>query len=106
MENDYAIVQAGGSQLKLSVGQSITIDRQSQALGEEVTFEKVLCVRQGDQWQVGRPWIAGAKVVCQVRAHRRGPKLTIYKFRRRENYRRTIGHRSDLTDVVVKEIRL
>ena len=104
MSDQYAIVQAGGHQLKLAVGQSVTLDRQAADPGAEIVFDQVLLLRDGEALQVGRPQVAGAKVVCTVRHHRRGPKLTVGKFRRRENYHRTIGHRSDLTDIVVKAI--
>lgn len=105
MSDQYAIVQAGGRQLKLAVGQTVTVDRQAAEPGAELSFDQVLVARDGAQVRVGRPWIDGARVVCAVRGHRRGKKLTIVKFRRREGYHRTIGHRSDLTDLVVKEIR-
>lgn len=105
MSSQYAIVQAGGHQLKLAVGQSVTIDRQATDPGAEMVFDQVLLVRNGEQLQVGRPLVAGAQVVCTVRQHRRGKKITVGKFRRRENYHRTIGHRSDLTDILVKDIR-
>ena len=106
MSEPYAIVQAGGHQLKLSVGQSVTIDRRPEAPGSEVVFDQVLLVRHDEAVQVGRPRVAGVQVVCAIQQHRRGRKLTVFKFRRRENYHRTIGHRSDLTDLTVKEIRL
>ena len=105
MSDQYAIVHAGGHQLKLAVGQSVTVDRRAEAPGADVVFDQVLLVRNGDAVHIGRPQVAGAQVVCTIRGHRRGPKITVGKFRRRENYHRTIGHRSDLTDVVVKEIR-
>lgn len=104
MSAEYAIVQAGGHQLKLAVGQSVTIDRQPLDVGQELVLDQVLLVRKGEALHVGRPRVSGAKVVCTIRAHRRGPKLTVMKFRRRENYHRTIGHRSDLTDLVVTAI--
>lgn len=104
MSEPYAVVQVNGHQLKLSVGQSVTIDRQPLEPGAELTFDRVLLLRQGERLDVGRPTVAGAKVVCVVKGHRRGKKLTVMKFRRRESYHRTIGHRSDLTDLVVKDI--
>ena len=106
MSDEYAIVQAGGHQLKLSVGQSVTIDRRPESPGTNVVFDQVLLVRQGEALHAGRPRVADAHVVCAVTQHRRGGKITVFKFRRRENYHRTIGHRSDLTDLTVKAIQL
>jgi len=82
------------------------MDRQPQPVGQEVVFDRVLLARSGERVAVGRPWVDGAKVICHVRAHRRGEKLTVFKFRRREKYRRTIGHRSELTDLVVTAIHV
>ena len=104
MDTQYAIVQAGGHQLKLAVGQSVTIDRQAAEPGAEIVFDQVLLLREGDAVHVGRPRVEGARVICAVRNHRRGKKITVGKFRRRENYHRTIGHRSDLTDLTVTAI--
>ena len=72
MDAQYAIVQAGGHQLKLAVGQTVTIDRQAQGVGADLVFDQVLLVRQGETLQVGRPLVSGATVVCKISGHRRG----------------------------------
>jgi large subunit ribosomal protein L21 len=105
MKDQYAIVQAAGHQFKLTVGQALTTDRQHIDVGQDVAFDQVLFVREGDKVEVGRPMVKGAQVICQVQQHRRGKKITVFKFKRRQNYRRTQGHRSELTDLIVKEIR-
>ena len=74
------------------------------AVGVEHTVERILLAHDGSQVQVGRPYVEGAKVICEVLEHRLGPKVISYHFRRRENWRRTVGHRQPLSRLVVKEI--
>ena len=100
----YAIVELGGRQWKVERGSQLDINRVPTEIGSEQTLERVLLARDGDQVQLGRPYVQGAKVVCEVLAHRRGPKLISYHFRRRENWRKTVGHRQPLTRLVVKDI--
>ena len=69
-------------------------------------MERVLLAHDGQQLQIGRPYVQGAQVVCEVVDHRLGPKEISYHFRRRENWRKTVGHRQPLTRLVVKDIRL
>jgi large subunit ribosomal protein L21 len=66
--------------------------------------ERVLFAQNGGRLQIGRPYVSDAKVICEVVEHRLGPKVISYHFRRRENWRKTVGHRQPLTRLVVKEI--
>ena len=100
----YAIVEAGGRQWNVTPGTRLEINRVPTAVGAAHTVERVLLVHDGTTLQVGRPYVEGAKVVCEVVAHRQGPKTISYHFRRRENWRNTKGHRQPLTRLVVKDI--
>ena len=102
----YAIVEAGGRQWKVEPGTRFEINQLSTEVGSTHTVERVLLAHDGQQLQVGRPYLEGAAVVCEVQAHRLGVKTISYRFRRRENWRKTVGHRQPLTRLVVKEIRL
>ncbi|MBI2884686.1 MAG: 50S ribosomal protein L21 [Candidatus Omnitrophica bacterium] len=102
----YAIVELGGRQWRVEPGMRLTVNRLPEAIGGHHTVEKVLLASDGKTVQVGRPYCAGAKVLCEVVEQPRGKKIRSYKFRRRENYRRTVGHRQDLTTLLVKEIAL
>lgn len=101
----YAIVQCGGHQVKMTPGETVTIDRIPGEAGTDVTFDQVLLVAQ-DSGEVlaGTPFVAGARVVGVIEALTRGPKIRVFKKKRRKGMRRTIGHRSDLTRVRVREI--
>ena len=100
----YAIVEAGGHQWKVVSGTQLEINRVSTDVGATHTLEHVLLTHDGQQLQVGRPYLQDAKVICEVLAHRLGPKALSYHFRRRENWRKTVGHRQPLTRLVVKDI--
>ncbi len=100
----YAIIELGGRQWKVETGTQFDINRVSTAVGGQHAVERVLLAHDGHALQVGRPYVQGAKVVCEVLAHRLGPKVISYHFRRRENWRKTVGHRQPLSRLVVKEI--
>jgi len=102
----YAIIELGGRQWKVETGTQFDINRVSTEVGGRHSVERVLLAHDGQALQVGRPYVQGAKVVCEVLAHRLGPKVISYHFRRRENWRKTVGHRQPLSRLVVKEIVL
>ncbi len=101
----YAIVQCGGHQVKMVPGESVVVDRLDGEAGSEVTFDQVLLVeRDGGELVAGAPFVAGARVVAVVDGVARGPKIRVFKKKRRKGMRRTKGHRSTYTRVTVKEI--
>ena len=100
----YAIVELGGHQWKVEPGTRVEINRIPAEIGAQHRVERVLLAHDGHELRVGRPYVEGASVVCEVLAHRLGPKEISYHFRRRENWRKTVGHRQPLTRLVVKEI--
>jgi large subunit ribosomal protein L21 len=73
-------------------------------VGSKVELSEVLLVGRGDAVKIGRPLVAGAKVLGTITAHGRGPKLIVYKFRRRKNLRRKHGHRQAYTEVAIDSI--
>ena len=100
----YAIVELGGRQWKVEPGTRLDINRVATEVGGQIPVERVLFGYDGSQARMGRPYVPGAKVVCEVVEHRLGPKEISYHFRRRENWRKTVGHRQPLTRLIVKEI--
>ena len=100
----YAIIEVGGRQWRVEPGTQLDINRVSGAVGTPLPVEKVLLAHDGTQAHVGRPYLQGAKVMCEVLEHRQGPKEISYHFRRRENWRKTVGHRQPLTRLIVKDI--
>jgi large subunit ribosomal protein L21 len=103
----YAIVQCGGHQVKMTPGEVLVVDRIDGDKGAEVNFDQVLMVeKDGGELMAGAPYLAGARVVAVVDGLARGPKIRVFKKKRRKGMRRTIGHRSTYTRVTVREIVL
>jgi large subunit ribosomal protein L21 len=101
----FAIVEAGGRQEKVTPGQVVVVDRLDVQPGDTVTFDRVLLVESGDGSIVsGTPYVSGASVTGVVEAQTRGKKIRIFKKKRRKQYRRTAGHRTEQTRVRVKDI--
>lgn len=102
----YAIIEFSGRQWKVEPGSRLDVNRVGGAVGQPYAVDKVLLAHDGTRAQVGQPYVPGAKVVCEVVEHRLGPKVISYKFRRRENWRKTRGHRQPLTRLLVKDIQV
>ena len=102
----YAIISLGGRQWKVEPGTRLEINRVPAAAGGELPVDRILAAHDGTTLHVGRPYVEGATVLCEVLEHCRGPKVISYHYRRRENWRKIHGHRQPLSRLVVKEIRL
>ncbi len=103
----YAIVQCGGHQVKMSPGATLVVDKVDGEKGAEVSFDQVLMVeKDGGELMAGAPFLSGARVVAVVDGVARGPKIRVFKKKRRKGMRRTKGHRSTYTRVTVKDIVL
>lgn len=100
----YAIVRTGGKQYQVSPGDVIQVEKLSAAAGEEVALNEVLLVKDEDRLRVGTPLLENSSVKAKVLAHGRGPKVVIFKFKRRKNYRKKTGHRQDFTQIQIQEI--
>ena len=103
----YAIVQARGRQIKVTPGAIVEIDGPPGERGSEFTFDQVLLVEKdaGDVL-AGAPFVANAKVVGVVDGEARGPKIRVFKKKRRKGFRKTRGHRSMLTRVRITDIQV
>ena len=101
----FAIIQSGGRQVKVTPGSVVTVDRFEAEPGQEVTIDRVLFLeKDGGEMLAGAPFVANAKVMGVVDGEERGPKIRIFKKKRRKGMRRTKGHRSTYTQVRIKEI--
>jgi large subunit ribosomal protein L21 len=101
----FAIIQSGGRQVKVSPGAIVTVDRVKADVGEQIAIEQVLFLeKEGGEMLAGAPFVANAKVVAVVDGESRGPKIRVFKKRRRKGFRKTRGHRSTLTRLRILEI--
>ena len=100
----YAVVKTGGKQYKVTEGATIEVNRVSVDEGSALTIDTVLMVNQDGSVKSGTPTIDGAKVEAEVVRHTRGPKLVIWKMKRRKGYRNKNGHRQDLSILKINKI--
>ncbi len=100
----YAIIKTGGKQYKVSEGDEIIIEKLEVEENSSVTFEEVLAVIDGDNAKIGTPKVEGAKVTATVVKNGKGPKLRIFKYKHKTNYRRRQGHRQPFTKVKIEKI--
>ena len=99
----YAIISAGNKQYRVSVGDTIYIDKVNQEDGSAISFD-VLMVENNGEIKVGTPTVAGAKVEGKVVAQVKGEKIMIYKYKSKKNYHRRQGHRQPYTKVEITAI--
>ena len=100
----YAVLKTGGKQYKVSQNDVIIVERLSGESGAKINLDKVLMIGEGENTTVGTPIIGGALVAAEVLEHKRGDKITVFKKKRRKNYRRTMGHRQELTVLRITDI--
>ncbi|NQT21947.1 MAG: 50S ribosomal protein L21 [Candidatus Omnitrophica bacterium] len=102
----YAIIDIGGRQEKIEKGSVFKTNRLSIKEGANTKLSNVLLAMKNKEYFIGKPYIKGASVECEVVSHDRAKKVTVFKFKRRKSYRRKIGHRQDLTVLKVKNIHV
>jgi large subunit ribosomal protein L21 len=101
----YAIFEDGGRQYKVSEGDALLIDQRD--LGEdqeEITFDRVLMVGQGEGAHIGTPWLKGVTVTARVTEELKTPKVMGVKFKRRKGYLKRFGHRQQMLKVAIEKI--
>lgn len=102
----YAIIQTGGKQYRVGLGDVLRVEKLLGEVGETVSLDKVLMVASGADVQVGQPLVAGAQVIGQILRQGKAKKILVFKKKRRKNYRRLRGHRQPYTALQIKEIQL
>ena len=99
----YAIIETGGKQVKVEVGDKIYVEKLNVEAGQDISINKVLFVG-GESTKVGAPYVEGASVDCKVEKQGLGKKIRVYKYKAKANERKTIGHRQPYTCLVIKAI--
>ncbi len=104
----YAVISTGGKQYRVQAGDIVQIEKLEGDVGQSLTFDKVLlCGKpsaESSQIWLGKPLLSGASVQAEVVGQGRGEKILIIKMKRRKNYRRTQGHRQELTQVLITAV--
>jgi large subunit ribosomal protein L21 len=100
----YAVIVTGGKQYRVSQGDKLRVEKLDAAEGDSVELDQVLMVVNGDDIKIGAPVIEGGKVTAEVKAHGRGDKVEIIKFRRRKHHMKRQGHRQAFTELEITGI--
>lgn len=100
----YAIIETGGKQYRVSVGDRISVERLAIDDGGDVTIERVLMLGGDGSARVGTPVVTGASVVAHVDEHFRGEKIVVFKYKPKKRYRKRTGHRQELTHLTITAI--
>jgi large subunit ribosomal protein L21 len=100
----FAIIETGGKQYRVAVGQKYTFEKLPEVAGGSVTFDRVLLTADGEDVTVGAPHIAGATVTGKVLMQKRTPKKIVFRFHSKTRYRKKNTHRQDVTDVEITKI--
>ena len=102
----YAIFRALGKQFRAEQGQTLRLPLMEAKPGDKLTFDEVLLSSDGTTIRAGTPLVKGAKVQAEVVGDGKEPKIYVFKFKRRKNYRRKTGHRQKFTEVRITDVKV
>ena len=102
----YAIAETSGQQFWFEVNRYYDIDRLNAKEKDKITLEKVLLLKDKNSITIGKPYIENAKIELEVISHKRDKKIIVYKMRPKKKTRKKMGHRQELTRVMVKSISM
>jgi len=102
----FAIAETSGQQFWFEVNKYYDIDRLNAKEKDKITLDKILLIKQNDSISIGKPYVKNAKIELEVVTHKRGKKVIVYKMRPKKKTRRKMGHRQELTRVMVKSISI
>ena len=102
----YAIIESAGRQYHVSPGDTVNVEKLSATVGEKVDFPVMACSsnQKSKSFCLGTPFVPQAKVTAIVTSHKKGPKILVFKKKRRQGYRRTQGHRQTYTTLFIQSI--
>ncbi|MDI3508357.1 MAG: large subunit ribosomal protein [Clostridiales bacterium] len=102
----YAIIKACGKQYKVQEGDIVAMERLDAEEGQTITFDEVVMLSGDDDVKIGKPVVEGASVQAQVLEHGKGPKITVFKYKPKKDYRKKQGHRQPYTKVRITAITI
>jgi large subunit ribosomal protein L21 len=102
----FAVLQTGGKQYRVAVGDKIEVERLSGAAGEQITLADVLLIEKDVEIMIGKPMVSGATIVAKVIGEDKGKKVVHFDYRNKHRRRKTIGHRQIFTQLEIAEIRV
>jgi len=100
----YAVIVTGGKQYRVAPGDTLRVEKLDTPAGESIELDRVLMVADGDNIRLGSPYLEGGRVKATVKAHGRGQKVEIIKFRRRKHHMKRQGHRQAYTELEITDV--
>jgi len=100
----YAVIESGGKQHRVISGELLKLEKLDLPEGKSFDFDKVMMIADGEDIQIGTPYLQDGKVTAEVISHGRAKKINIIKFSRRKQYRKQAGHRQGYTEVKITDI--
>ena len=100
----YAVIQTGGKQYRVSEGMTLKVEKINADEGSSIELDKVLMITNGDNVQVGTPYLEGGSVTATIKQHGKGKKVQIVKFKRRKHHLKRQGHRQQFTELEITGI--
>lgn len=101
----FGIIETGGKQYKVSVGDQIKIEKVEGEVGSKVVFDKVLLSTDGEDVKIGKPYISGSQISGEILAQEKGKKLIVFKYKPKKRQRTKNGHRQEYTKIKITEIK-
>ncbi len=100
----YAVIETGGKQYHVTQGQDVKVEKIPGQAGQEIVFDKVLVVSDGENVTIGKPYVENAKVLGKLARQAKDRKVPVFKYKKRKGYRRNKGHRQDFSLVRIENI--
>ncbi len=100
----YVVLEAGGMQFIARENDTLIIPKIKNEVGDKITFDRILLYKNDEEILIGKPYLDNVKVEAEVVAHKKLPKITVFKFKRRKNYKRKKGHRQPVTEIKITGI--
>lgn len=100
----YAVIKTGGHQYKVQEGELLKIEKLEGKAGDAVSFSQVLLLQDGEQSVIGAPTVANASVNAVIKEQTRNDKIIVFKYKRRKNYKKKVGHKQPQTIVEITKI--
>lgn len=100
----YAVIKTGGKQYRVSPGDLLKVDKVTGNIGDAVSFDKVLMTSDGENVNLGKPYLEDIKVNGRIASHGKDRKVVVFKYKKRKGYRKKRGHRQVFTLVEIEDI--